>query len=238
MSVAGDLKALRERADPKVSVRAMAAALGMPPSTYAAYEDPKKYKKPILPFDLAQRISAILEERGIPEAETMQLAGLTLKQADSPPSPQKIMLKVLGAVAAGVWREQTQWAPEEQYEIEVGPSPVPGAERFAVRMDGLSMNRTIPPGSELECLRVMFGNIQPQPGDLVIVQRNSHDLTEMTCKRLDRDEEGWILRAESTLPEFQEVIRLGEPDEWLHIDNEIQVVGIVIKSHQDHFRRR
>ncbi|MFN3591444.1 MAG: S24 family peptidase, partial [Thermaurantiacus sp.] len=79
-------------------------------------------------------------------------------------------LEVVGAVAAGVWREQTDWAAEDRYSIEVGPNPVAGGERFALRMEGHSMDKIIPPGSDLECLRVSFGLVEPQPGDIVIVQ--------------------------------------------------------------------
>lgn len=220
-----------------MTIRQMADALEMAHSTYAAYEDQKKFKKPILPFNMAKRIAGVLEKRGISRAEVMQLAGLEVHEsaATSSPPGEKQVLMVTGAVAAGVWREQSDWSPEEWYPLEVGPSPVPG-ERFALRMEGHSMDRTIPPGSELECLRVAFGSTEPRPGDLVIVERQAHDLTEMTCKRLDLDGEVWVLRMESTMPQFQEVIRLGKPSEDLYLDVEIRVVGIVLKSHQSHFR--
>lgn len=44
------LKKLREAADPALSVRKLAQLLGMPASTYAFYEDPKKFKKAYLPI--------------------------------------------------------------------------------------------------------------------------------------------------------------------------------------------
>jgi SOS-response transcriptional repressor LexA len=237
-SAAPRLKELRERAQPPISIRKMADALGMVHSTYAAYEDPKKFKKPILPFDLAKRIATVLAPRGIPSREVLALAGLQGGDRALLEDTGEEELVVSGPVAAGIWREQADWPPEERYTLTVGPSPVRGAERFAVRMEGYSMDRTIPPGSDLECLRVTFGEIEPQPGDLVIVERHAHDLTEMTCKRLDRDGDEWVLRSESTRPEFQEAIRLGKPDEGLFVDNEIRVIGIVIKAHQNHFRRR
>lgn len=215
----------------------MAEALGMVHSTYAAYEDVKKYKKPILPFDLTKKIAEVLETRGVSWMDVMQLAGLQPSDRLSIVGDKEILI-VSGAVAAGVWREQTDWPPEDRYELEVGPSPVRGAERFALRMDGYSMDKVIPPGSDLECLRVIFGEVEPEPGDLVIVQRQAHDLTEMTCKRLDRKGDEWLLRCESTKAEFQEVIRLGRPSEDTFVDNEIRVIGIVVKAHQNHFRRR
>lgn len=76
-SVAPLLKALRNRTVPKISSRDVAALLGIPPSSYAFYEDEKKYKKPTLPFDLAKQLAAIFAERGVPLSDTLFLAGLT-----------------------------------------------------------------------------------------------------------------------------------------------------------------
>lgn len=147
-------------------------------------------------------------------------------------------LEVVGAVAAGVWREQTDWAAEDRYFIEVGPNPVLGGERFALRMEGHSMDKIIAPGSDLECLRVSYGFVEPQPGDIVIVQRDRHDLHELTCKRLDHDGTNFILRAESTRAEFQEPIVIGNPDEDNHDDEGVNIIGIVLRSHQNLFKRR
>lgn len=233
------LKELRNRAEPRITVRAMAEALDMPPSTYAAYEDPNKFKKILLPFDFAKRVAAILEPRGVSKADVMALAGLQMHEMEGVAlGSERQLLTVSASVAAGVWREHAEWPPEDRYPLEVGPPPFKAAERFAMRMDGYSMDLTIPPGSDLECLRVAFGLVQPEPGNLVIVERHNHDLVEMTCKRLDRDGDEWILRMESSKPEFQDVIRLGSPSPDLFNDNEIRVVGIVLNATQSHFRMK
>lgn len=148
------------------------------------------------------------------------------------------MLEVVGAVAAGVWREQTEWSQEDRYSIEVGPNPFPGSERLALKMEGLSMDKVIPPGSDLECLRVAYGYVEPQPGDIVIVQRDKHDLHELTCKRLDHDGQNYILRAESTRAEFQEPIVIGRPDENNISDDGITIIAIVLRAHQSLYARR
>ncbi|WOK37591.1 S24 family peptidase [Sphingomonas sp. C3-2] len=147
-------------------------------------------------------------------------------------------LEVVGAVAAGVWREETTWGAEDRYSIEVGPNPFPGSERFALRMEGYSMDKVIPPGSDLECLRVAYGYVEPQPGDIVIVQRDRHDLHELTCKRLDHDGQNFILRGESTRAEFQEPIVIGRPDENHVGDNDITIIAIVLRAHQSLYTRR
>jgi SOS-response transcriptional repressor LexA len=147
-------------------------------------------------------------------------------------------LEVIGAVAAGVWREETTWGTEDRYLIEVSPNPFPGSERFALRMEGHSMDKVIPPGSDLECLRVTYGYVEPQPGDIVIVQRERHDLHELTCKRLDHDGQNFILRAESTRAEFQEPITIGRPDENSVSDHGVTIIAIVLRAHQSLYKRR
>lgn len=237
VSVAPRLKEVRERAG--LTVRAMAEALGRPSSSYAAYEDPKKFKKPILPFDLAKQIAEVVEGRGVSRAEVMQLAGLQVHETPAANKAAAETLTVKSSVAAGVWREQQEWPLDDWYPLEVGPNPIPGSERFAIRMEGYSMDLTIPPGSDLECVRVAFGALMPVPGDLVIVARQAHDLVETTVKRLDREPDGeWVLRMESSKPEFQDSIRLGKSSRGMVTDEEIRVVGVVLKAHQQHFRRR
>lgn len=145
-------------------------------------------------------------------------------------------LEIAGIVQAGIWRAEVSLPQEDRYRIKVGPPPVAGAERFAVRLEGASMDKVIPPGSDLECLRVAFGSVEPKPGDLVIVERTRHELTELTCKRLALDNGNWVLRAESTKDEFQGDIVVGKPDRDLAIDDETRVVGIVVRAYQNHFR--
>lgn len=236
-SVNSRLKGMRERASPKVSVRTMAELLGVPASSYAAYETEKKFKKPILPLDLAKKIADILEPRGIDRAEVLSLAGITGEfsalMAQRPQADQTEWLLVKGGVAAGVWKAAVDWPASEQYEVRFGKSEYTSEQRFGVRMEGKSMNRTIMDGADLECLYTRFSAIPPQPGDLVIVERKNHDLVELTCKRLDREGDQYVLRCESYEPEFQEPIFIGSPDNGQFTDDEVQVIGIVLSAKQD-----
>lgn len=233
-SIALELKALRNRTVPKISSRDVATALDMAASTYAAYEDPKKFKKPILPLDLAKRLVPIFSERGVPEAETLRLAGITGElSVQTAPSQDNEWVEVGGAVQAGVWRAESDWPAAERYDVRFGPPPYLGAKRFGVRMEGLSMNRTIPPGADLECLWVKFSVTEPKPGDLVIAERHRHDLTEMTCKRLALDGDELVLQSESFEPEFQEAIRVGSPDPDAVTDDEVRIIGIVLSAKLD-----
>lgn len=229
------LKGIRTRSG--LSVRALAGELGMPPSTYAAYEDRAKFKKPILPLDFAQRLADVFEPHGIERAEVMALAGLTgeLSRISAPKRDAEAdeWLEVTGAVEAGAWRAQTEWPASERYMVRFGPSDFPIEQRFAVRMEGLSMNRTIQPGADLDCLKVKFSPVPPMPGDLVIVERHAHDLVELTCKRLAKVGDEYELRCESYEPEFQDPIPIGKPDGDIFTDDEIRVVGIVLSAKLD-----
>lgn len=228
------IKAVRKKAG--LSVRKLAAEIGMPSSTYAAYEDPAKFKKPIIPLDLAKKIAAVVEPLGVDRSEVFQLAGVTgelqVPTADRS-GDDGGWVTVTGAVAAGVWRQETDWPAGEQYDVNFGASPYPRSKRFAVRMEGLSMNRTIQPGADLECLWVKFSSVPPMPGDLVIVERQNHDMMELTCKRLAVIGDQYALVCESHEPEFQEPIFIGKADNGSFVDDEIRIIGIVLSAKLD-----
>lgn len=48
----------------------------MPASSYAFYEDPKKFKKPLLPMELVRSLIEPLTANGIPESEVLALGGV------------------------------------------------------------------------------------------------------------------------------------------------------------------
>lgn len=155
-------------------------------------------------------------------------------------APEKERIFVIGRVQAGSWAEFPEWGEGDRYEVEVDPSPLPGAERFALEMIGHSMDRVIPPGSIVECLRV-FGSGGPIPrdGDIVVVQRVQGALTETTCKRLEiKPDGGFVLHCESYRDEFQGPVFMGKPDLDDYSDNGTRIVGIVYKATQDFFRRQ
>jgi SOS-response transcriptional repressor LexA len=176
-------------------------------------------------------VSGLANALGLPVSEF-------ISGAPSEGSSGNELIEVVGAVQAGIWREHPEWSPEERYRIEVEQSPVEGAERFALEMIGHSMDKTIPPGSVLELLRVSL-DLQPQDGDIVIVERRRSDLVETTCKRLIIHPDGTQeLRAESTKPEFEKPVFIGRPDPLLHTDEETRIVAIVSGYRKSLFRQR
>lgn len=73
--VAEKLKRLREQAG--LSVRGMAEELGIPASSYAAYEDTKRFKRDYLPMERALAFADVLSRHGVERFDVLALAGMT-----------------------------------------------------------------------------------------------------------------------------------------------------------------
>jgi transcriptional regulator with XRE-family HTH domain len=142
-------------------------------------------------------------------------------------------IRNLGKVAQGVWLEESHYDPDftefVEYDRAAGD---PGVDDlFAVTPEGLSMNLEFFPNTQLICRFIPFNDYEWKHGDLVIVSRANHDLREHTCKILKFDEDGvaW-LHSNSDQPQFKEPWILGKPNGDLHVDNEITIIGKVIRS--------
>ncbi|MEP4730258.1 XRE family transcriptional regulator [Parasphingorhabdus sp.] len=149
------------------------------------------------------------------------------------------LVKVTGSVAAGVWTETSEWPEAEQFEILVSPSPFPKARRFGLRVDGFSMDQVFPDGTILDCVSIFDIEMEPENGDLVIVERvRSDGMHELTVKEFERGDEGrtWLL-PRSTKPEFQTPIEIGIPDIEHSGDDQIQVIAYVVGSYQPRIGR-
>lgn len=140
-------------------------------------------------------------------------------------------LTVAAEVEAGVWQERPDWTDDRLYQVEVGPAIFEG-ERVGFVVKGRSMEKTLPPESILDCVRLIGSGLTPEHGDYVIVERKRGDLYERTCKRLSlRTDGNYELIAESYLPEFKEPIYIGKPDEGDLTDDETRVVALVMRAH-------
>lgn len=80
-NVCEQLKALRLRDVPPLSLRRIAEELGVTHSRYVYFEDPKRFKKAALPIDLTRQIADVLQRYGVDPAEVMPLAGLSEDEA-------------------------------------------------------------------------------------------------------------------------------------------------------------
>lgn len=140
-------------------------------------------------------------------------------------------LTVCRTVNAGVWREQTDWATDDVYQVRVG-APIVDGDRFGAVVEGRSMDRILPPGTILECVNLLGSSVVPVTGDYVLAERKQGPLHELTCKRLRILPNGsYELHAESTLPEFSRPLFIGKPDKNYAGENETRIVAIVVRAH-------
>lgn len=149
------------------------------------------------------------------------------------------IIEVTGSVAAGVFQESSEWHPSERFRLALGRSPFPGARRFGLRVDGFSMDILFQPGTVLDCVSIFDIAIEPEGGDLVIVERVQEDgQRELTVKEYQIDETGatWLV-PRSTRPEFQAPIAIGRPDRDFDGDGSVQVIAFVIGAYQSYASR-
>jgi hypothetical protein len=175
--------------------------------------------------------------RRIQPNEMPILAKLLGLEEDAPLATTRIAKTIeiphLGRVAQGIWLEQTFAEPDalDTVSYDMRPGDPGAADLFAVTPEGQSMNLRFPPGIQLICRRVPFGFAELRSGDLVVVERTNHDLREMTCKLLKVDADGaYWLHSESDQPQFQDPWFVGKPDDTMHIDTEIRVIGKVLRG--------
>lgn len=161
------LKALRERAG--VSVRSMASSLGMASSnTYTHYES--RYKKDLLPLDLASRVADILEPRGVPRSEVMALAGVdsgaspSVLIEDGEDAPDGAALVPLYDVAASAGHGALVTSEDRTAHIAFAP------DYLRTVINASSAN--------LQVIKVQGESMEPtlRDGDLVMIDRSKSDL--------------------------------------------------------------
>lgn len=181
-----------------------------------------------------ESVSGICNALGIPLSVVVKGVDLTAENLTE-------WLIVGGTVAAGVWREQTDWPRDDWFEIEVDINTSPG-QHVGLIVEGRSMDKVLPPGTILRCVDLIGSSLEPEDGDYVIVEQQRSGLYETTVKRLARRDDGvWELCAESTLPEFREPIVIGKPDKPGHydkMDDATRVKAIVVDAYLPLRRRR
>lgn len=162
-----------------------------------------------------------------------KMLGLGGHQLDTEirPVARTAQIRHLGKVAQGLWLEQTISDEDHFVSYDMRAGDPSETDLFAVTPEGASMNLKFPAGLELICRRVPFGNGYFKPGDYVIVERQRHDVRELTCKRVEIDDLGnYWLHSESDQPRFQEPWLIGKPDNGLFVDTEIAIIGKVIRG--------
>ncbi len=154
------------------------------------------------------------------------------------PSYSQRLLPFLGLAAQGHWIESGLDDTQQPEMIPVDTMVDDGGEMFVIQPVGDSMNLTVPKGALLICRRVPWDLDHVEIGDLVVVERCQHDRRERTVKRLVKIDGNLALQPESDRPEFQDTILVGSPSEDHHQDDEIRIVGVVLRAVVDMRRGR
>ncbi|QKC99217.1 helix-turn-helix domain-containing protein [Mesorhizobium sp. NZP2298] len=138
------------------------------------------------------------------------------------------LIRVVGEVQAGVWREAIEWAPDDQDEIPViTPPEYRNLVMSAYVVRGPSMNMYYPSGTHVIVASTIANGISPKNGSKVLVSRlNKDGLYEATLKEyvIDKDGKVWLW-PRSTDPQFQEPIAYKNGD-----TEEVTITGIVALS--------
>jgi lambda repressor-like predicted transcriptional regulator len=142
-------------------------------------------------------------------------------------------IPILGEVAAGLWldrkhfdtplekRPASPFPPDPRYPIEA---------QFDLVVRGESLNRFARDGDLLRCVSCDKAGIEPNDGDLVIVERTRHGSdVETTAKRLFRRSGLAELRPESDDPRWQEAIKL---DRQTVGEGAVTVTAIVLYAYK------
>lgn len=139
-------------------------------------------------------------------------------------------IRVVGTVAAGVFRESLEMPDAEQERLPIQADRTYGtARQFALLVQGSSMNLVYPEGTYVIC--VSSGDTESRFGDHVVCQRARHGVYEFTLKELIRD-------AKSGKPRLMP--RSNDPLHQNPIDpqgGDIEIVAVVIGSYHRRPRR-
>jgi SOS-response transcriptional repressor LexA len=167
--------------------------------------------------------------------QVSEITGETV--AELTPSPVR-QVHVQGAVAAGNFRDSSEWAPDGQFTIKV-PLTAPGMNFFGLAVDGEDMNQVYPSGSVLVCSPLKKLRRRLKSGDRVIVERRaSNGQIESTVREIQFDNEGrtWLW-PRSDRPQHQQPAEVYwppdlAPDESDRETREVTIVAIVVSSYQ------
>lgn len=177
------LKRMRESTVPRLSIRRIAEIMEMAPSSYAFYEDPKKYKKRYLPMEFAKALTEPLTAFGIDYWDVLALAGfeegaIAEINDDRAEGQASVKRKALG--------DELDLVPLEEIDLEYGMGSTFGDSPVTVQvhqMPRLLMEAMGGLGSASTSLFVAKGrgdSMEPtiNNGDMIIVDRSKRQLRD------------------------------------------------------------
>ena len=197
------------------TTKQMGIHLGVDQSTVSKYEKDKQEPKSDATVKLAELAGVTVGE------------WLGVEPVGDTEVPTK-MVRVVGEVQAGKWKEAIEWDHDDQYVMPVILDPrLPNypLQGFVVR--GTSMNLSYPDGSHVYVASTISNGLKPENGDhVLVVRRNKRGLHEATLKEYVINEDGsrWLWPRSSD-PEHQAPIHFNGDD-----SEEVTITGIVQAS--------
>lgn len=146
-------------------------------------------------------------------------------------------IATVGEVAAGLWLDvDAELDPRdfEQYPISADPL-YPIDAQYGLIVRGTSMNRVVEAGQVLHCVDVVKAQVEPEEGDIVIVERKRAQASqrEVTAKRIGRRGRVIVLSPDSTEDRWKPIeFNPAHKDD----DETVEVIALVIGVYRP-FRR-
>lgn len=146
----------------------------------------------------------------------------------TPAVDRKEVVRITGAVQAGIWQDSVQWQEVEQWDVPLirlnENAPLPD---FALEVRGTSMNLVYPEGTILYCISYGKGGPSLESGRRVIVHRKREDgLVEATAKEVLIENGNMWLCPRSGDPRHQTPIEVGQDGV-----EEVVVAALVVGSY-------
>lgn len=221
VSTPGDrLRSAREAAGYETA-KSAAEAMGTSVATYIQHENGTRG----FPAARADRYARFF--RTTPEW-LLYGRGETPHHASSLPEMRAVnrQVPVLGVVQAGAWAEaiEDSWGASEVVPVVL--AGFEGAQLFALRIRGPSMDMYYPDGTMV--IVCPAAEIGVREGDHVVVRRRRGGLAETTIKEVVKEKGGIALWPRSNDPAFQEPIRLQTARD---ADEGPEIIGVVVSSY-------
>ena len=209
------------RRDRGLSLEALAEKVGLSTSQISRFESGKREPRVIDMERLAAALGCTLDD-------------LMPGAAPVPSQPQRgnlLPVPIVGRTAAGVFREVVEFEDAEpEYVFEPEDEDFPKARRFALTVEGDSMNAADPPmpdGARVVCVDFEQTGQPLVEGMVVVIQRirEGGHLREWSVKEIElHDDEVWFC-PRSTNPKHKPIKVPADPgsDHW----NSMEILGLV-----------
>lgn len=187
------LRALRDSAG--LTVRAVSEAIGLKQTGYQRYEDPLRFKKKYLPYEMAKKLADLYSAYGVNPKDVLALANDEARELLNKDNiTEALKAPIVGEARLGQFSDNLDTNNHETVEItpdERYPNTTP---RIAYNVKGNDAGETIPKDSIAVCIDIQHLGGLVENGKFVIVERKKSGLIETSVRRkaLHPDGSVWL----------------------------------------------